>query len=349
MQAAASSPNLTPRQRQVLDLLVKGYTNPQIADALGVSLDGAKWHVREIIGTLGVECREDAAEFWREYNGLPRRLRRFALAPFAIISGRLAAAVAGVAVAVPAVALVALVVGNQSGADDNPPAEADTARAASATATAPPSSSAVSVTSPTATQTAITDSQQLRVLRADPPTGDCDQVFSLTGERFDVGSEVEFHRWNGLDETVLLGAATGGREGTVELAGIELPEDCFPGAQYVYEVRPVGGAVAVESRAIFAVDQIGTITAVCHPTGGATVSGRGLPAETTLEVTWGEADPFTHVFAEVGRATVDETGNFSLAGSFPSTICGDENLAIYAHDSTGTLRARWKAPITPLP
>ncbi len=66
----------TRRQREVFDLLVKGYTNREIAENLGVSLDGAKWHVSEIITKLGVDSREEAADYWREYNGWPRRLHR---------------------------------------------------------------------------------------------------------------------------------------------------------------------------------------------------------------------------------------------------------------------------------
>ena len=56
---------LTGRQREVLALIARGYTNPQIADALGVTIDGAKWHVREIMSKLGVDSREEAAEWWR--------------------------------------------------------------------------------------------------------------------------------------------------------------------------------------------------------------------------------------------------------------------------------------------
>ena len=65
----------TNRQREVLDLLARGLTNGQIAEALGISLDGAKWHVSEIIARLGVDTREEAAEYWRKQNGLVWRLR----------------------------------------------------------------------------------------------------------------------------------------------------------------------------------------------------------------------------------------------------------------------------------
>lgn len=56
---------LTERQRQVLDLIARGKTNPQIADALGMTLDGAKFHVSEILAKLDVPTREEAAEWWR--------------------------------------------------------------------------------------------------------------------------------------------------------------------------------------------------------------------------------------------------------------------------------------------
>ncbi|MBK7330769.1 MAG: helix-turn-helix transcriptional regulator [Dehalococcoidia bacterium] len=59
-------PEWTPRQREVLDLLVRGRTNSQIGDQLGISLDGAKWHVSEITTRLGVESRDEAAEYWRQ-------------------------------------------------------------------------------------------------------------------------------------------------------------------------------------------------------------------------------------------------------------------------------------------
>ncbi|MGE3074696.1 MAG: LuxR C-terminal-related transcriptional regulator [Dehalococcoidia bacterium] len=67
---------LTPRQREVLALLAKGRTNFEIAEALGLSLEGAKYHVREITGRLGVESREEAAEWWRRERRLGKQIRR---------------------------------------------------------------------------------------------------------------------------------------------------------------------------------------------------------------------------------------------------------------------------------
>jgi DNA-binding CsgD family transcriptional regulator len=66
----------TPRQRQVLDLLAARHTNGEIATALGISLDGAKWHVSEVMTKLGTNSRDQAAEYWRAYNRLPLRFSR---------------------------------------------------------------------------------------------------------------------------------------------------------------------------------------------------------------------------------------------------------------------------------
>lgn len=52
---------LTTRQREVLALLQRGLTNEEIARELGITLDGAKWHVSEIIARLGVRDRYEAA------------------------------------------------------------------------------------------------------------------------------------------------------------------------------------------------------------------------------------------------------------------------------------------------
>lgn len=71
---------LTDRQREVLDLIAQGLTNGQIAERLGFSLDGAKWHVSEIISRLGVRNREEAAQVWRSQGGSKARMGRRAIA-----------------------------------------------------------------------------------------------------------------------------------------------------------------------------------------------------------------------------------------------------------------------------
>jgi len=52
--------DLTRREREVLKLLVKGLTNPEIADHLTVSRSTAKAHVSNILSKLGVSNRGEA-------------------------------------------------------------------------------------------------------------------------------------------------------------------------------------------------------------------------------------------------------------------------------------------------
>lgn len=59
-------PALSPRELEVLHLLIKGLTNPDIAAALDISLGTAKAHVRAILSKLDVADRTEAAsEAWR--------------------------------------------------------------------------------------------------------------------------------------------------------------------------------------------------------------------------------------------------------------------------------------------
>jgi DNA-binding CsgD family transcriptional regulator len=68
--------DLTPRQREVLDRIAQGKTNAEIADELGITLDGAKYHVREILGKLGAESREEAVALWTQRQRPLARLTR---------------------------------------------------------------------------------------------------------------------------------------------------------------------------------------------------------------------------------------------------------------------------------
>jgi len=52
---------LAPREWEVLALLREGLGNQQIAERLNITLDGAKYHVAEILSKLSVATREDAA------------------------------------------------------------------------------------------------------------------------------------------------------------------------------------------------------------------------------------------------------------------------------------------------
>jgi DNA-binding CsgD family transcriptional regulator len=98
---------LTARQREVLALVARGKTNFEIATQLGITLDGAKWHIREIMAKLGCDSREEAVAIWRQRRSVRQRVAR-ALGPVGPHAlARFAAGGAGVA-AIVAVASIVL-------------------------------------------------------------------------------------------------------------------------------------------------------------------------------------------------------------------------------------------------
>jgi DNA-binding NarL/FixJ family response regulator len=60
-QAAALPERLTPREREVLEQIVEGHTNREIAQQLSLSVGTVKIHVEHIIAKLGVSDRTQAA------------------------------------------------------------------------------------------------------------------------------------------------------------------------------------------------------------------------------------------------------------------------------------------------
>ena len=59
---------LTPREQQVATVVAAGYTNRQIAVALGISLGTVKDHVHAILTKTGFESRSQLIAAW--YGGL---------------------------------------------------------------------------------------------------------------------------------------------------------------------------------------------------------------------------------------------------------------------------------------
>ncbi len=61
---------ITDRQLEVARLVAEGQTNAEIARTLGISIDGAKYHVSELLTRLGLTRRREIVEW---YASRPRR------------------------------------------------------------------------------------------------------------------------------------------------------------------------------------------------------------------------------------------------------------------------------------
>lgn len=58
--------------------MAEGLTNGEIGERLGISLDGAKYHVGELLTRLNLDSREDIGEWYRASGGDRRRVRALA-------------------------------------------------------------------------------------------------------------------------------------------------------------------------------------------------------------------------------------------------------------------------------
>lgn len=61
LEARPPGPQLSARELQVLKLIVKGLSNKEIAEALGITEGTVKWHVNIILSHLNVSDRTQAA------------------------------------------------------------------------------------------------------------------------------------------------------------------------------------------------------------------------------------------------------------------------------------------------
>lgn len=60
--------SLTPREREVMDYIIRGYTNRQIAEALSISIRTVEGHRASLFGKLGLKNRVELVEFAEKYG-----------------------------------------------------------------------------------------------------------------------------------------------------------------------------------------------------------------------------------------------------------------------------------------
>lgn len=114
----------------MLALMARGLTNYQIAQELGISLEGAKYHVSEILARLDVDSREEAVSAWKRERRPFNRLASGAWLPQvgAIIR------VAGLAALTAVVVAIVFVILSGRG-DDEPTSPVPPSATSTATAT----------------------------------------------------------------------------------------------------------------------------------------------------------------------------------------------------------------------
>lgn len=277
---------LTPRQREVLSLIAAGKTNAEIAEALAISLDGAKYHVREILQKLGVDSREDAVRVWRERRSPSGRTGRWlhALFPGSGLRWMVTGAAGLAAAAVGVGALVALV-----GNDPGTPTHTSSTAELSASAAPSPTASATPEATPTSVPGVLTE------VVAEPIDTSGWQLFSSTDVgvslRIPQGLEVIERLWEPFidsdvppptDLSVLRLPQRDWPEylplpeGTVIFSLVILPMEIVVGSE-------VSGAVAVESVQVAVVGEPVRLTRYRYDDGyevttlGATIAtGRGI-------------------------------------------------------------------------
>jgi DNA-binding CsgD family transcriptional regulator len=112
-------------QRRVLDELVAGGTNAQIASRLGISEDGVKWHLSELREEIGLSDRRELAEWWTAERQRPGTNLLLPLAGvWRLIARNAVAFVAMSAIVAVLVAVGWLAFGSLHGSGDRPAAVA---------------------------------------------------------------------------------------------------------------------------------------------------------------------------------------------------------------------------------
>lgn len=71
VRAGVERPNLSHRERQVLNLVCEGHTNAEIAEALFLAESTIKSHMASIFTKLGVHSRKEARAAFLDLNSIP--------------------------------------------------------------------------------------------------------------------------------------------------------------------------------------------------------------------------------------------------------------------------------------
>jgi signal transduction histidine kinase/DNA-binding NarL/FixJ family response regulator len=65
LKALTKQYGLVEREVEILGLLAQRYTNPQIAEALFISRNTVKFHIKNLFGKMGIKSRQEVAGRWR--------------------------------------------------------------------------------------------------------------------------------------------------------------------------------------------------------------------------------------------------------------------------------------------
>ena len=66
--AAPEIEKLSPRELEILNLIAPGFSNKEIADRLGISIESIRWHLKNIYHKLHVHSRTEAASKMRSHS-----------------------------------------------------------------------------------------------------------------------------------------------------------------------------------------------------------------------------------------------------------------------------------------
>lgn len=72
----ASAARLSTREREVLDLMLRGHTRSDVAEAVGISERTAKYHIEKVLQKLGAESRVDLLRIVLQTGAPPTRSRK---------------------------------------------------------------------------------------------------------------------------------------------------------------------------------------------------------------------------------------------------------------------------------